>query len=55
MTVAVETISDANISVKDKLPNSSGPASIWTYSSAKISASWLNMPLIIPKNAIPMK
>ena len=55
MMVAVETISDANISVRDRLPNSSGPASNWTYSNVKISESWLKMPLIIPKNAIPMK
>jgi hypothetical protein len=52
MIVAVETIREENIRVSPVLPNSSAGARIWTWISANRRKSWLNNPLIIPKNAM---
>ena len=52
MMVAVETISEANISVNPTLPNKSAGARIWTWSSENSSQVWLNRPFTTPKRAI---
>ena len=53
MMVAVEAMSEANISVSGSEPNSSAGARTLTNRMAKGTSAWLNRPLIIPKNAIP--
>ena len=55
MMVAVETISEANISVSGTLPNRSAGARICMWMSANSSSVELNNPLTIPKKAMPTK